>query len=196
MRELLQAYRVARDPRCQDALAACGLAQTGPIWGFDFVEFSGLTYQPLLGADSALIVPVFNDDGLIDDLVACRVTDRRIATRHGLARALGENWIDLAVMRRTRLRLHADPLRWLMNGRYGAVVLDWSRAGFIFDGVEEIICDSPSLANRVHATTRRMTHPPRLHFFTRSKSNVVQSDDARRVRPDRGQPHAAAEHRR
>jgi hypothetical protein len=172
MRELLQAYRIACDPRYRDDLAACGLKQGGPIWGFDFVEFSRLIYQPAPGGDCALIVPVF-DDGKLIDLVACRPTDYRIATRHGIARALGENWIDLAVLHRARLPLYSDPLRWLMNGRRGAVVLDWSQAGFLFDGLEGITCDSPALANRVHATTRRMSHPPRLHFFTRSRSNAA-----------------------
>ena len=172
LRELLQAFRIARDPQLEDSLAACGLTQGGPIWGFDLVEFSHLTYQPISGGDSALIVPVF-EDGRIIDLVACRISDRFTATRHGIARALGEDWIERAVLRKTRLRLHSDPVRWLVNGRYGAVVLDWSQAGFLFDGLEGIVCDSPSLANRVHATTRRMTHPPRLYFFTRSKRNAA-----------------------
>ncbi len=161
LRELLQAYRIACDPRYKDSLAACSLTHTGPIWGFDFVEFSRLTYQPVLGGDCALIVPVF-DDGVLADLVACRIADRQIATRYGIARALGEDWIDLAVLRRTRLPLYSDPLRWLMSGRRGAVILDWSQAGFLLDGLEGITCDSPALANRVHATTRRMTSPPRL----------------------------------
>jgi hypothetical protein len=46
-------------------------------------------------------------------------------------------------MHRARLPLYSDPLRWLMNGRRGAVVLDWSQAGFLFDGLEGITCDSP-----------------------------------------------------
>jgi hypothetical protein len=46
-------------------------------------------------------------------------------------------------MHRARLPLYSDPLRWLMNGRRGAVVLDWSQAGFLFDGLEGITGVSP-----------------------------------------------------
>ena len=148
--ELFRAYRIACNPRYADSLAACGLKQDGPIWGFDFVEFSHLTYRPVLGGDCAVIVPVF-DDGVLADLVACRITDRRIATRYGAARALGENRVDLAILRKTRLPLYSDPLRRLVNGRRGAVVLDWNQAGRLLHGVKSIGCDSAALAHRVDA---------------------------------------------
>ena len=160
LRELLHASKVAREPRLEGVLATLGLAHEGPLWGFDFLEFTGPTYRPLLGGDGALIMPVF-DDGLIVDLVACRVSDRRIATRHGAARALGEDWIDLAALNRSRLALFSDPLRWLMAGRRGAVVLDWRQAPFLFDGIDRITCDSPALVSRVHTATRRMPRPPK-----------------------------------
>jgi hypothetical protein len=160
LRELLHASKVAREPRLEGVIAALGLAHEGPLWGFDFVEFTSPVYRPLLGGDGALIVPVF-DDSLIVDLVACRVADRHIATRQGAARALGEDWIDLAALIRSRLALFSDPLRWLMAGRRGAVVLDWRQAPVLFDGIDRITCDSPALASRVHAATRRMARPPR-----------------------------------
>jgi hypothetical protein len=160
LRELLHASKVAREPRLEGVLATLGLTHEAPLWGFDFIEFTGSTYRPLLGGDGALIVPVF-DDGLIVDLVACRVVDRRIATRHRAARALGEDWIDLAALNRSRLALFSDPLRWLLAGRRGAVVLDWRQAPFLFGDVDWITCDSPALADRVHAATRRMPRPPR-----------------------------------
>ena len=163
LRELLHASKVAREPRLECVLATLGLAHEGPLWGFDFVEFTGSTYRPLLGGDGALIVPVF-DDGLIVDLVACRVIDRRIATRHGAARALGEDWIDRAALNRSRLALFSDPLRWLMAGRRGAVVLDWRQAPLLFDGVEAIACDSPALMRRVDTATHRMAKRPQIHL--------------------------------
>ena len=148
--ELFRAYRIACNPRYADSLAGCGLKQDEPIWGFDFVEFSQDTYRPILGGDCALIVPVF-DDGVLDDLVACRLADRRIATRYGAARALGEAQVDRAILRKTRLSLYSDPLRWLVNGRRGAVVLDWNQAGRLLHGVKSIGCDSAALARRVDA---------------------------------------------
>jgi hypothetical protein len=160
LRELLHASKVAREPRLEGVIGALGLAHEGSLWGFDFVAFTESAYRPLLGGDGALIVPVF-DDGLIVDLVACRVADRHIATRHGAARALGEDWIDLAALNRSRLVLFSDPLRWLMAGRRGAVVLDWHQARVLLDGVDRITCDSPALASRVHAVTRRMSQPPK-----------------------------------
>jgi len=177
LRELLRALKVAREPKLQGVIAARGLTHDIPAWGLDFVEFTGLTYRPLLGGDGALIVPVF-DEGLMVDLVACRVSDRRTATRHGIARALGENWIDRAILDRTALSLFSDPLRWLMAGRQGAVVLDWHQAPFLFDGLGEITCDSPALANRVHVITRRMARPPR--FFDDKSVSPSQHLNARR----------------
>ena len=110
-----------------------------------------------------LIVPVF--DGIdIVDLAACSVRDRRIATRRDVGMALGRLFIARAAERQSRLALFADPLPWLKAGGRGAVVLDWSCAGFLFDGVPEIACCPPDLARRVHATTRRMARPPRLFF--------------------------------
>jgi hypothetical protein len=171
--ELLRAYRIARDPRYAESLAACGLKQDGPIWGFDFVEFSRLTYRPVLGGDCALIVPAF-DDGVLADLVACRITDRRIATRYGAARALGENEVDRAILRKTRLPLYSDPLRWLVNDRRGAVVLDWSQTGRLLDGVKSIGCDSAALAHRVDAALGAARHQ-RL-----SRKNVLSNSPASR----------------
>jgi len=163
LRELLHASKVAREPRLEGVLATLGLTHEGPLWRFDFVDFTGPTYRPLLGGDGALIVPVF-DDGLIVDLVACRVIDRRIATRHGAARALGEDWIDRAILHRTPLALFSDPLHWLMAGRHGAVVLDWRKAPFLFDGVEAVACDSPALASRVRSATHQMTKRPQIRL--------------------------------
>jgi hypothetical protein len=182
LHELLQALKVAREPRLQGVLAALSLAHDGypcgHAWGFDFVEFQGPVYQPLLGGAGALIVPVF-DDGLIVDLAACRVSDRRIATRRGVARALGEDWIDRAVLRRTPLPLFSDPLRWLMAGRQGAVVLNWRQAPFLFDGLDAISCDSPALAARVHAAARQMASPPKPF----SPSRCARREKARLVAP-------------
>ena len=45
------------------------------------------------------------------------------------------------------------------------VILDWTQADYILDGVRTVLCDSRALARRVHATTRRMSWPPRLTYI-------------------------------
>jgi hypothetical protein len=161
--ELMHASRFARDPRMGGVLANLGLTQ-GPPFGIGWVEFHGLTYEPVQdGGHACLIVPVFKGYDMVD-LAACSYLDRRIATRRDVGMVLGERFVARAVERQCLLRLFADPWRWLRAGRRGAVVLDWSSTGFLFDGVPGIVCDEPSHARRVHATTRRMADPPRLFF--------------------------------
>jgi hypothetical protein len=159
--ELMHASRFARDPRRAGLLANLGLTQ-GPPFGIDRVEFHGVTYAPVQdGGEACLIVPVFKGYDMVD-LAACSFRDRRVATRRDVGMVLGERFVARAVERQCCLTLFADPWRWLRADRRGAVVLDWNCAGFLLDGVPEIVCDEPSLARRVHATTRRMADPPRL----------------------------------
>jgi hypothetical protein len=172
--ELLQASRVAHEPRLQDILAGLGLVPDGSLWGFDFVDFAAGLYDPRPGGDGALILPAF-DGGIVIDLAACRIRDRHVATRYGVARALGEEAIAQAILQRTPLSLLSDPLRWLMAGRRGAVVLDWSQAPPLFDGLEEIACDSPALASRVNAATRRTARLPEISHSPRPGETLKAS---------------------
>ena len=159
--EIIRASRFARDPRVGGLLASFGLARRLPF-GIAWVAFHGLTYEPVQdGGDACLIVPVFEGDDIVD-LAACSFRGRRVATRRHVGLALGERFIAHAIEKQVRLTLFADPWRWVSAGRRGAVVLDWSRASLVFDGINEVVCDTPSLARRVHATTRRMADPPRL----------------------------------
>ena len=82
--ELLQAWRTARDPRLAGLLAELGLPAARPTWGLGHVEISGTTYQPLPAGEAALIVAASRQLRIVD-LVACRLRDRRIATRLGAA---------------------------------------------------------------------------------------------------------------
>ena len=159
--EIMRASRFARDPRVGGVLANFGLAKRLPF-GIGWVEFHGVTYSPVQdGGDACLIVPVFEGEDIVD-LAACSFRSRRVATRRDVGMALGLCCIIRAAERQSRLALFDDPWRWVSAGRRGAVILDWNCAGFLLDGVHEIVCCSPSLARRVHATTRRMTDPPRL----------------------------------
>lgn len=146
-----------------EVLATLGLARRLPF-GIEWVEFHGVTYEPAQdGGHACLIVPVFEGSDIVD-LAACSFRSRRIATRRDVGMVLGERFVAHAIAQQGRLPLFADPWRWVRAGRRGAVILDWSCAGFLLDGVPEIACCSPSLARRVHATTRRMARPPRLFF--------------------------------
>jgi hypothetical protein len=159
--EIIRASRFARDPRMGGVLANLGLAKRLPF-GIDWVEFHGVTYSPVQdGGEACLIVPVFEGDDIVD-LAACSFRGRRVATRRDVGMVLGRRFVAHAAREQTRLTLYADPWRWVSAGRRGAVVLDWSSAAFLLDGVHEIACCSSSLARRVHATTRRMADPPRL----------------------------------
>jgi len=164
--EMIRASRFVRDPRVGGLLASLGLTHGQPF-GIDWVAFHGVTYEPVQdGGDACLILPVF-EDGCLVDLAACAYRGRRIATRRHVGLALGERFIARAAAKQARLRLFADPWRWVRAGRRGAVVLDWSRASLVFDGIHTVGCDDASLARRVHATTRRMTDPPRLFIPNR-----------------------------
>ncbi len=162
--ELMRAWRCARDPRLAAALAPFNFPAGGPIWGVGGIEISGAHYQPMPEGDGALIVSASRRLRIVD-LVACRLKDRRIATRLGTAAVLGEDWLDLARREGMRLPLFSDPLRWLAAGQRGAVILDWYLVPALLDGVPAIGCDSPALARRVHTLTRRLAAPPTLHLW-------------------------------
>lgn len=161
--EMLRALRFARDPRLGEVLSDLGL-EGRPPFGIEFVTFHGLFYEPVeAGGEPALIVPVA-DGGCLCDLAACGLRGRRVATRLRAGLVLGEAFIAQASATQGRLVLYDDPWRWTSARRRGAVLLDWSRAAFLFDGVGEIACCSAALARRVHAVTRRLSDPPRLLF--------------------------------
>jgi len=163
LRELIQAHQRARAPELQACLSACRLPTDGLVWGLDFIRIHALSYEISPDDGEPALIQQSFDGGLVD-LVACRLRDRQIATRVGNARALGADWVNLAVLQGLRLPLHSDPLRWLRRGRQGAVIVNWWQAASVLDDVEAVTCDSRSLAKRVHAVTRRMHRPPRIHL--------------------------------
>jgi hypothetical protein len=169
--ELLCAWRTTRNPHLAETLRVPDFRMDRAIWGLDHVEIDRTVYQPVPTGDAALIVSAYRNR-VIFDLVACRLRDRRIATRRGLAEILGEEWLDLARSEGVRLPLFADPLHWLAAGQRGCVILDWYVVRGLLDDVAAVTCQSRSLAQRVHDTTRRMRRPPHIHFARRSVSHV------------------------
>jgi hypothetical protein len=162
--EFVHASRFARDPRMAELLVDLRLDTRRFSFGIAFVEFHGVTYEPVADGGRAALIVMVNEGFSIVDLAACSLCERRIATRRDVGLALGGDYIARAIAEHGTLRLFADPWRWTSAGRAGAVLLDWRRALFVFDGVREIACDDAALARRVHATTRRMADPPRITF--------------------------------
>jgi hypothetical protein len=162
LRELLTAHRMARLPDLASALEACALPiDTGPTWGAAFVEIDAHNYAPAAGGKPAIITPLF-DDGTLIDLVATGLETRSTRTRVGIATVLGFEWIDHARETATAVRLFADPIEWLRNGRRGAVIVDWRAARFVLADVPGIACESEFLAKQVDRAMRQPTHLPKL----------------------------------
>lgn len=174
--ELLRAQSALQRSRMLALHLSCsGLDVPGFTWGFDRVEIAGRLYEPAPddAGELALIVPYAPPGASIfepDDLVCCRLSDRRIATRLGVAQALGEDWLSLAAASRKPVILYDDPIRWLFHKMRGAVIVDWPAVPFLLDLVSGVICDSRSLSQRITAATRRMEDPPRIFRLPNKRS--------------------------
>ena len=161
-RELLAAHRTARLPEPADALQACGLPiDTGPIWGVAFCEIDAHHYAPRAGGKPAVIAPLF-ENGVLLDLVATGLETRSTRTRLGIATILGQEWIDHAKETETTVRLFADPIEWLRNGRRGGVIVDWRAARYALADVPGIACESEFLAKQVDRAMRQPARVPQL----------------------------------
>ena len=144
-----QAHQRTSETDLSEALAACGLHHHGgPLWGVAFVEIEANHYAPAPGGRPALIVPHF-DGNVLMDLVACGLQTRTCRTREGICTALGLDHIERAKETGTAVRLFADPIDWVRNGRRGAVIVDWRAARFTLADVHGIACESTLLGARV-----------------------------------------------
>jgi hypothetical protein len=162
VRELLIAHRAARLPELAAALQGCGMSiDTGPTWGVSFVEIDAHHYAPAAGGKPAIIVPLFEGGALLD-LIATGLETRTTRTRAGIATVLGQEWIDHAKETETTVRLFADPIEWLRNGRRGAVVVDWRAARYALADVPGIACESEFLAKQVDRAMRQPARVPQL----------------------------------
>jgi hypothetical protein len=158
-REYLASRRTGRRPELAAALNDCGLSDEG--FGVSFVEIDGHHYVPVAGGEAAVIVPLFVDGALLD-LVATGLRTRSTRTRAGIATVLGQEWIDRAKETETTVRLFADPIEWLRNGRRGAVIVDWRAARYALADVPGIACEGELLAKRVESALKQPTHLPKL----------------------------------
>jgi hypothetical protein len=162
LRELRTACRTARLPDLATALQACGLPiDTGPTWGVSFVEIDTHNFTPAAGGKPAIIVPLFEDGALLD-LIAVGLSTRSTRTRAGIATVLGQEWIDHAKATEATVRLFADPIEWLRNGRRGSVIVDWRSARFALSDVPGIACENELLAERIKRAMQQPVHLPKL----------------------------------
>ena len=162
-RELAAAQRLARHPRCAPAVDALNLRIDATPWGVGYVEITDTTYEPSEAGDAALIVAA-EAGGELVDLVVCRLGDRAMATRRGIATVLGEDALERARWSGEKLLLYETAAAWMHGGFVGAVVLDWRCARWAFADVSDIACATAALARRVHSTLTVPAQMPRLFF--------------------------------
>lgn len=161
-RELFQASDRAAHVDLTDVLLDLDLVRS-PEWGFDYVRKVGELYEPDISGVAALIVPAIKD-GMLIDLVACSLANRNFRSRHGVARALGEDDITIARQFGVRVPLFDDPLHWLRAGGRGAVIIDWTQVQFTLAGVLGVACQSRDLAIYLEAHRDDALRLPRIFF--------------------------------
>ncbi|MPZ34874.1 MAG: hypothetical protein GEV13_28475 [Rhodospirillales bacterium] len=162
MLELVEAHRKARREDLAGALDACGLRQDGgPIFGVEFVAYDAHHWAPEPGGKPAIIVPHF-EDGRLLDLVAVAPRSRACRTREGVCTVLGREWLDRGRDYDEAVRIYPDPLAWLLDGRRGAVIVDWRAARFDLADVPELVCTDKALAARIDKAMRQPVQMPRL----------------------------------
>jgi hypothetical protein len=162
LRELLAAHRIVRHPEVAATLQALRLPAEGvPVWGVDSVAVERGYYAPDPAGHPAIIVPAFDDGGLID-LTATGLASRRVATRTGIAAVLGQEVLDRALVDQVSLHLFRDPVEWLQHRGAGAVVLDWRTAPFILTDLAGIACTTALLAARIDKALRQPLRVPPL----------------------------------
>ena len=156
--ELADAQHLAHHPLLAAAVDTLNLRIDATPWGVATVEMYGETYQPRKAGALAFIVAA-EADYVPFDLVACRLSDRKMATRMGLAAVLGEDDIELALDHGVPLPLFRDALHWANGGFRGATVVDWNRARDFLIDLPRIRCASLALATQLDAALKV---PPRL----------------------------------
>ncbi|MEQ8813550.1 MAG: hypothetical protein RLO51_16795 [Thalassobaculum sp.] len=112
------------------------LLDRAPGLGVSRVDWCGEFYQPIESGDPAVIVAVWvrppvdltagtRSAGVLADLAAVDLKTGAVATRCGIAYALGEHLLERDT-RPFRLRCHVDARAWLQAGGDGVCPLDWS----------------------------------------------------------------------
>lgn len=103
----------------------------------------------------------------LDDLVACRLSDLRTATRSGDCTILGRVWLERTYLHDERLMIHSAPVNWIRRGAVGVVVIDWRMGCEELQDVRAILADSESLAVCLRSTLASLDHFPTIDFVRR-----------------------------
>jgi len=160
--ELVAAHRTARREDIAGEIAACGLQRPGgPIFGVEFIAHDAQHWAPEPGGKPAIVVPHF-EDGRLLDLVAVGLRSRACRTRTGVCTVLGGEWLDHAREHDTAARIYPDPLAWLLNGRKGAVIVDWRSVRYTLADVPALDCTDQALADHIDKAMRQPVQMPRL----------------------------------
>jgi hypothetical protein len=135
---------------------ALGLGDTRALaWGLGWAVIRpGHLWRPAGTNEkgkAALIVPA-TSQGYVDDLVAWTLDGRTMLRRLGVAAALGCDEVDKAKADQTALTIYDDPASWLRYDTRGTVILDWTQAASVLDGVRFILC-SEALGPKLLAIT-------------------------------------------
>lgn len=126
-------------------LAELGLTNLpAPFWGIDTVISGPRLYKPETGGTLALILPVIEQERIVD-LVSCTFTSCRVRTRRGATAVLGPEWIDRARANGEPLKVFDDVFAWLRGRCRGVVILDWDAAGRLLRDVPTLHCESHAM---------------------------------------------------
>jgi hypothetical protein len=151
-----------------------GVSGCGP---FGALQFSDVLFRPagrfelarevgaVFGLVEAIIIPVYDEAGDIDDLAAWNVDTGALALWRGVALILGEEWINAPRIESQTLTVFADVGSWLRAGRRGVVVLDAERARWRLAG-ESLAVEDPAFGRRIRDALRL----PEPKVFVASKA--------------------------
>jgi hypothetical protein len=150
LQELQAAGRLIGHPRLEHVLKEANLAFTvgKGLWGLARVKAGPELYEPSDDGTWAVITAAWQDGELID-LVATSLQTKAMRRRTGLARVLGEEWIEVAYAAGCPGKLRANGFSWLGNRFIGTVILDWTEAVDILGDLSAVACETHALAQRV-----------------------------------------------
>ena len=115
-------------------------------------------YEPDAAGDLAVITPVHDRHDELADLVAWWPDEPETwwLRRGDETPFLGTRNLAMAAYYGDPITLHPTPWDWLLAGRKGVCVLQWSwPLDNLFEGVGAIECSSPALRQRLVAALRR-----------------------------------------
>jgi hypothetical protein len=128
-----------------------------PNVGLARIEVAGRLYR-LGGAINAFIIPEIDGDQIVDLIAWKPDCPQRWYQRRGAASVLGLDNLRAARFLGEPLEVYANPERWLLSGKRGAVMLDGDYMRLI--DLSHILVKDPELGERIYEAHR--APPPYL----------------------------------